>query len=251
MSLRGRTGALGSLLLLLWGRRGPWRSPSLLGEARPCSPQELPPGIQTLSLSGGQGAQPEVPPGSARHVCRGQPPFCPHVDLLQRTYVCVRVCTWTQTGTRVHLCPWPHFVLGGQACVCTRTLTPKWLCTACLFPLCCSHTRVHWCLCHKSAAVCGQRHTADRGLGFRVQEALVSVKSLDWRERAPAGLQAVGSLGRAQLGLLERGPKHQTATPHHEHGLVSRWHVGVPVLQGGRQEQLWTSARDDCPQAHL
>lgn len=41
------------------------------------------------------------------------------------------------------------------------------------------------------------------------------------------------------------------AAPHREVGLVSRWHVRVPVLQGGRQEQLRTSPRDGRPQAHL
>lgn len=41
------------------------------------------------------------------------------------------------------------------------------------------------------------------------------------------------------------------ATLHRERGLVSRWHVRIPVLQGGRQEQLGSSPRDGRPQAHL
>ena len=96
------------------------------------------------------------------------------------------------------------------------------------------------------------------GLGFREQEAFLSVKSLGLERdcwvgpcrQASAGLQAVGSLRRAQQDPvtgpawalpLTSVPRPQLvcwswalctrpAAPRHEHGLVSRWHVGVPVL---------------------
>lgn len=99
------------------------------------------------------------------------------------------------------------------------------------------------------------------------------------QSRPWAGLPAGDSCGKAQLGpasaawltgprdggpfepLSPSGPpgcwpwarctQPPGAALHRERGLVSRWHVRIPVLQGGRQEQLRPSPRDSRPQAHL
>lgn len=180
----------------------------------------------------------------------------------------------------VVFCMWPHVHSGHTHTVSHVAHTQTHIDTGMVVPTLHVHTQlVH--LCSHARGSARSRHTsAPTSVCLCTLTCLWTVKGADpptsragpgaglllgvlregssWARLQPRGL--TGSRGRGPfepqpppaLQVAGPGPVHSLpgAALHRDRGLVSRWHVRIPVLQGGWQEQLRPSCtRTAAPSA--